>query len=73
MRPHESDHDGAGEEGGEKPLEKLLGSLTLGVIFRHFLSGAVFIAAFLYSQGNLRTMEGLVQLERVMHFDGRWS
>jgi len=31
-------------------MEKLLGTLTLGVIFRHFLSGGVAIASFLFTR-----------------------
>jgi hypothetical protein len=33
-------------------MEKLLGNITLGTIFRHFLSGAVFIAFACHAKSN---------------------
>ena len=31
-------------------MDKILGTLTIGIIFRHFLSGGIFVAALLYTQ-----------------------
>ena len=45
-------------------MDKILESLTLGTIFRHFLSGAVFVLAFFFAQGALFSVGGVTRLER---------
>ncbi len=51
------------EADAPKTIDKLFGSLTLGVVFRHFLSGAIFVASFLYSRGSLQNSEDITFLK----------
>ena len=43
-------------------VENLLGNLSLGVVFRHFVSGAFFVGSFLFAKGKLSTWKDLDQI-----------
>ena len=57
--PHNNQSTDGGDEGASKALEKIMGTITVGLIFRHFISGAIFIAAFYYSQSPTKALDQL--------------
>jgi len=48
------------DEGAAKVFEKIMGTITVGLIFRHCISGAVFVAAYYYAQDSAKTVENLL-------------
>jgi|GEM_PF-3912896 len=52
-------HNNNGEQKEEESsaLEKIMGALTVSVIFRHFISGAVFVAAFYFAKNKYEAVD----------------
>ena len=54
-----NNQSGGEDEGASKALEKIMGTITVGLIFRHFVSGAVFVAAYYFALDRGQVVENL--------------